>query len=46
MLELNKRLLLQRRSSAAVLDCHQIRFLNRYSCAATDNPILSATVLV
>jgi hypothetical protein len=30
--------LLQRRSSAAVLDCHQKWFLNHCRCAAADNP--------
>jgi hypothetical protein len=37
--------LLQRRSSAAVQNCYQLRFLNRYRWPVVDNPTLSATVL-
>jgi hypothetical protein len=38
--------LLQRRSSATVLGCHQIWFMNHCRCAAADNSGLSTTVLV
>jgi hypothetical protein len=37
---------LQRRSSAGVLDYHQMRFLDRYRCVTTDNLGLSAVVLL
>jgi hypothetical protein len=39
------KLSLQRRSSGAVHNCHQIRFLDRCRCVAADNIGLSTAVL-